>query len=182
MNIISDIIDISKIEAGQITIRKMEIQVKKILEEIRAQYVTRTEEKSLTFRNNCYCNESGSDVFVLADPERLRQIFNNLISNALKFTSEGYIEIGCWSESDWVEFYVKDTGIGIPSEFHAVIFDHFRQVESERTRTYGGNGLGLAITKRIVDLHHGKIEVESFPGGTTFIVTLPEKTMEIIDK
>jgi hypothetical protein len=176
LNIISDIIDISKIEAGQITIRKMEIQVKKILEEIRAQYVTRTEEKSLTFRSNCYCNESGSDVFVLADPERLRQIFNNLISNALKFTSEGYIEIGCWSESDWVEFYVKDTGIGIPSEFHAVIFDHFRQVESERTRTYGGNGLGLAITKNLVELMGGKIWVESEKGkGSTFYFSLPIK-------
>lgn len=175
LNIISDIIDISKIEAGQITIHKMEIPVANFMKEINAQYVAKVEEKNLTYVCNCYCNEYGSDVFVLADQERLRQVFNNLISNALKFTSEGGIEVGCKAWNEWVEFYVKDTGIGIPPEFHIVIFDRFRQVEGEKTRKYGGNGLGLAITKNLIELMGGRIWVESELGkGATFYFTLPK--------
>ena len=174
LNIISDIIDISKIESGQITIRKSEIQVSQFLEKIRKQHVLEAEKKQLTFKSNCYCNESGADVFVLADQERLQQIFNNIISNALKFTSKGNIELGCKLLDKDVEFFVKDSGIGIPSEFHDTIFDRFRQVETSVTRRYGGNGLGLTITKNLVELMGGKIRVESEEGkGSTFYFTLP---------
>jgi signal transduction histidine kinase len=177
LNIISDIVDISKIAAGQITIRKSTVPVSQFLDNIRAQHLQNADEKMLTFKSNCYCNESGSDVFVLADQERLQQIFNNLISNALKFTSEGYIEIGCRSKSDWVEFHVKDTGIGIPPEFHDKIFDRFRQVEGSFTRKYGGNGLGLSISKNLIELMGGKIRVESEVGkGSAFYFTLPKIT------
>jgi signal transduction histidine kinase len=139
-----------------------------------AQHVMKIEEKRIEFRTCCLFSESEKEVFVLADKERLHQIFNNLISNALKFTSEGFIEIGYKPLGDMVEFHVKDTGIGISPVFYDKIFERFRQVEAEKTRKYGGNGLGLSITKNLVELMGGKIWLESEEGkGSTFYFTLP---------
>ena len=126
-------------------------------------------------RLNLTCDESADETecFVFADKERLQQIFNNLISNALKFTSEGYIEMGCRLVGEMVEFHVTDTGIGIPADYHEKIFDRFRQIEASYTRKFGGNGLGLAITKNLIELMRGKIRVESELGkGSTFYFTL----------
>ncbi len=174
LTIISDILDISKIESGEISIRKSQIKVRKFLDETRALNIRKVEEKQLRFNLVCLIPETVPDVFVLADKDRLLQIFNNLISNALKFTSEGYIQLGCRLIGSDVEFHVKDSGIGIPPEFHDKVFDRFRQVETSHTRKFGGNGLGLAITKNLVELMGGKIWIESEPGkGSTFFFTLP---------
>lgn len=117
-------------------------------------------------------------IILLADTNRLSQIFNNLLSNALKFTANGSIEIGYQHKGKMVEFYVRDSGIGIPAQYHDKIFDRFRQVESENTRKYGGNGLGLAISKKLVELMGGKIAVESEPGkGSVFYFTIPCKDL-----
>jgi signal transduction histidine kinase len=177
LNIISDIVDISKIEAGEITIRNSKIQVTQFLDEISALHLINVERKKLQFNLSLDESLAKTECSVLADKERLQQIFNNLISNALKFTSEGYIEIGCRLVDSMVEFHVKDTGIGIPPDYHARIFDRFRQVEASYTRKFGGNGLGLAISKNLIELMGGKIWVESELGkGSTFYFTLPTKT------
>jgi hypothetical protein len=172
LNIISDILDISKIESGEIVIRKTEIPAKKLLEEIRSLHRLKVESKLLQFRVDY--PENIQTTTVVADKERLHQIFNNLISNALKFTSKGHIQVGCTQLADRLEFYVRDTGIGIDPKFHAKVFERFRQVETELTRKFGGNGLGLAITKNLVELMGGTIRLESEPGkGSTFYFTVP---------
>ena len=173
LNIISDIVDISKIEAREITIRKSKILVKNLLDEITAMHVMNVEEKNIRFTTSLAVSDIEAEISVLADRERLLQIFNNLISNAIKFTSEGYIELGCRPVGDRIEFHVKDTGIGIPVDYHQKVFDRFRQVDDSYTRKYGGNGLGLAISKNLVELMGGKIWVESEIGkGSTFYFTI----------
>jgi signal transduction histidine kinase len=148
--------------------------VKKIIDEISTMHVRNVEKKNLIFTTRIDIPDNETGVVVFADKERLQQIFNNLMSNALKFTSEGYIEIGCRLVDSMVEFHVKDTGIGIPPYYHAKIFDRFRQVEASYTRKFGGNGLGLAISKNLIELMGGKIWVESEVGkGSTFYFTLP---------
>jgi PAS domain S-box-containing protein len=177
LNILSDIMDISKIESGQITIRKSKVWINQFLDEVRRQHVMKAEEKGLTFKCVSQWNDSNHDAFILTDRERLQQIFNNLISNAMKFTSQGYIEIGYGLSGNEIEFHVKDTGIGISPEFHDKIFERFRQVEDSSTRKYGGNGLGLAITKKLIELMEGNIWVESEVGkGSLFYFTLPKIT------
>ena len=106
----------------------------------------------------------------------MQQILNNLISNALKFTDYGFIEFGCTIEnSDTIQFYVKDTGIGIPSEKQRIIFERFRQGENLNiSRKFGGAGLGLSICKGLLDLMKGRIWLESIENeGTTFFFSIP---------
>lgn len=172
LNIISDILDISKIESGEIVIRKSEILVKAFLAEVRCLNVLKVQKKSLQFLFNIPEEIKGQVVY--ADKDRLHQVFNNLIGNALKFTSEGYIRVGCISLGEKMEFYVQDSGIGIAPEYHEKVFDRFRQVETAYHRKVGGNGLGLAISKNLVELMGGVIRVESDPGnGSTFYFTIP---------
>ncbi len=115
------------------------------------------------------------DRFIKADPEKLAYALTKLIDNALKFTDkDGYIEIGTMSGTDTSIVYVKDTGTGIPEDKLEHIFEKFYQVDGSSTRKFGGNGLGLAIAKNIIDLHDGKIWVESEPGkGSTFYFSVP---------
>lgn len=172
LNIISDIMDISKIESGEIVIRKSEIPVKAFFAEVKSFHVLKVQEKLLQFLFDIPEEIKGHIVY--ADKDRLHQVFNNLIGNALKFTSEGYIRVGCGSLGEKIEFYVKDTGIGIAPEYHEKVFDRFRQVETSYHRKVGGNGLGLAISKNLVELMGGVIRVESELGnGSTFYFTIP---------
>jgi len=174
LNIISDIMDISKMESGMVSIRIREVQVLKIVTEINKQFSIRFEEKGIDFRVE-YEKEHES-VQVIADPERLNQIFNNLVSNALKFTTNGFVLLKYSIVGTMVQFEVKDSGIGIPPDFHTKIFERFSQVEVSNSRRYGGNGLGLAITKNLIELMGGKIWLDSKPGeGTSFYFTLPLK-------
>ncbi|HET6558989.1 MAG TPA: PAS domain S-box protein, partial [Prolixibacteraceae bacterium] len=172
LTIISDIMDISKIESGQIPIRINKIHCHEFITQIKDQYLMQARDKNLEL---CLTpTEIQEEAVVLADSDRLMQVFNNLIGNALKFTPKGRIEIGYQPYGSITEFYVKDTGIGIAEEFQVKIFDSFRQVEDANTRTYGGNGLGLTISKKLVELMGGKIWVESELGkGSTFYFTLP---------
>lgn len=175
LNIISDIIDISKIEAGEITIRESKIQVIQFLNEIKSLHSIKVNQKNLKFNLACKCSPEVRDgIYFRADIERLFQVFNNLLGNALKFTAEGSIEIGCNSTENQIEFYVKDTGIGISPEYHDRIFERFCQIETPYSRKFGGNGLGLAICEKLINLMDGKIWVESELGnGATFYFTLP---------
>ena len=172
LNIISDIMDISKMESKEIKVYIRQINAQKFISNVKNQFAIQFDGKSIDFNINPPAEPD--DLVVLADPDRLQQVFNNLISNALKFTSEGFIEIGYETSGKMVQFHVKDTGIGIPAQYHEKIFERFRQVEETSTRKYGGNGLGLAITKNLVDLMGGNIWLESEPGkGSTFYFTLP---------
>jgi len=172
LTIISDIMDISKMESGEITIRKKPINAHEYVLGIYEQFSFQAETHKLELILNLPDNDKETEIF--ADTERLRQIFNNLIGNAFKFTVNGSIEIGYRLKGEMVEFFVKDTGIGIPASYHDKIFDRFRQVEDEKNRKYGGNGLGLAITKNLVNLMGGKIWVDSEEGkGSTFYFTMP---------
>lgn len=172
LNIINDIIDISKIEAGEMRLNKTLVEVDNVMESLENQYAFQEVKPSVTFRWPKPKEAKG--VRVLADKERMFQVLNNLISNALKFTDEGYIEVGYQPATDLVTFYVKDTGIGIAPEHHALVFKRFRQVEVDTSRLFGGNGLGLAICKHLVGLMGGTIWVESEEGkGATFYFTLP---------
>jgi len=174
LSIISDIMDISKMESGMVRIRMHEVQVHKVVAEIRQQFIGRFDAKGIDFRIK-YEKELET-VRVMVDPERLNQIFNNLLSNALKFTNKGFVQVEYSLMGKMVQFEVKDSGIGIPKDFHAKIFDRFSQVEVSNSRQYGGNGLGLAITKNLVELMGGKIWLTSEPeAGTSFYFTLPLK-------
>ena len=114
---------------------------------------------------------------MVTDRARLMQILSNLLENAVKYTEEGVIEFGYRSlEDEFVEFFVADSGIGIPEEMHDLIFDRFRQLDNSTSRRHGGTGLGLAISKNLVELLGGKIWLDSVIGrGTTFFFRLPKK-------
>lgn len=172
LSIISDIMDISKLESGELQIHRSQINVQKFISTIKEPFAIEAEKKGLELKLTHTENED--EIFILTDVNRLRQIFNNLISNAIKFTVDGCIEIGYQNKGNLIEFYVRDTGIGIPVEYHDKIFERFRQIESEKTRKYGGNGLGLTITKNLVELLSGKMRLESELGkGSVFYFSLP---------
>lgn len=171
--IISDIMDLSKIDAGEIQIEPRPISVSQLLNDIRKEYSFKAAAKELELRLNL---PAISAIMVESDENKLRQILINLVDNALKFTEKGFIDIGGKAKGGFVQFHVKDTGIGIPAEFQSHIFERFRQVEPADTRKYGGNGLGLTISKALVELLGGKVWLESVEGfGSTFYFTIPIK-------
>ncbi len=115
-----------------------------------------------------------TEVFLFTDRLRLHQIVSNLLNNAIKFTDEGYISYGFIIANGHLQFYVKDSGIGIPESKMDIIFERFRQADDSHSRLFGGTGLGLAIVKNLVDLLGGTVWVESIHGkGTIFYFTLP---------
>ena len=172
LNIINDIMDISMIESGEIKIHNSQINVLKFISDVEANFSFKAKEKNIELKLSIPENDEGT--IIVADTDRLSQITNNLIGNAFKFTSEGRVEIGFQPKGKMVEFFVKDTGIGIPAEYHDQIFKRFRQVEGETMRKFGGNGLGLAITKNLVELMGGKIRLESEPDkGSAFYFSIP---------
>jgi PAS domain S-box-containing protein len=173
--IISDIMDISKIEAGQIKVVKTSFQVVQLIRQIHKQYSFVATEKGLNLKINV--DNELETLVIESDENRIRQILVNFVGNAIKFTTKGSVEIGAKVQDHVIRFHVKDTGIGIPKEYHTEIFDRFRQVEDSNTRKYGGNGLGLAISKSLVELLGGQIGIESEQGkGSTFYFTVPLKT------
>ena len=172
MEIINDILDLSKIEAGRMKLRLDTLDVPALLEEVRATVLALIEEKGQTLTL-----EVADDLPpVVADRIRIRQVLLNLLSNANKFTPPGgQITLSCRQESpDALLFSVSDTGIGIRPEDHEIVFEEFRQVDGSATRETEGAGLGLAISKRLVEMHGGRIWVESELGhGATFSFLLP---------
>ena len=176
--IISDIMDFSMLEARQMKIRKELISTRELLVELQYEFSKKANQKGIEFRIDLAQNTP--DIQIESDLYRIRQVFNNLIGNALKFTNDGYIEIGYEIQDQSVKFHVKDTGIGIDSAYHQSIFERFRQVDLAKTRKYGGNGLGLAISKNLVELLGGNIWVESEPEKfSNFIFTIPIKTEDL---
>ena len=181
LNVINDVLDISKIESGHIEIEKIEFNLWELIESIGVTLGIKASQKKLELL--CYSNPDVPQ-YVMGDPTRLRQILINLAGNSLKFTEKGEIAINVKilkreDEKVSLHFTVKDTGIGIPKEKQAKIFESFSQVDSSTTRKYGGTGLGLSICKQLAELMGGKIWVESeVSKGSTFHFTLPSVVVE----
>jgi len=178
LNIIDDIIDISKIESEQLKISNKPVKINGILDEIYSSFFHRIRgdapgQKKVAF--NLKKGNDSHDFTIVTDDFRLSQVFNNLIGNAIKFTQEGQIQFGyTLTQNRYIEFFVSDTGIGIPNNKIKLIFDRFGQVNQERSLQPSGTGLGLPISKSLVNLMGGEMWVESEMGkGTTFYFTLP---------
>ncbi|MEA4840998.1 MAG: ATP-binding protein [Bacteroidales bacterium] len=172
LSMFNDILDISKIEAGQLAIKKDVFSVNRLVSNVQKEYSYKAAEKGLTLGLDFL--SPTKEIYINSDASKLKQILVNLVVNAIKFSKDGHIEIGFKAKENVLEFHVKDAGIGIPKEYHEKIFDRFRQVESDYTREYGGNGLGLAISKSIVEMLGGKIWLDSEVGlGSVFYFTIP---------
>jgi two-component system sensor histidine kinase/response regulator len=175
LNLIDDIIDISKIEAGQIRINNSAFRLSSLLSELHVFF-----KKNLKRQNrenlmvSIFNNGFNSEINIINDSFRLKQVFINLISNAIKFTEKGEVKFGIkHMDAKSITFYVKDTGMGIQKEKQLLIFDRFRQGHESKTKFYGGTGLGLAISKHLVELMGGEIFVESESGiGSEFIFSI----------
>jgi len=181
MRLIDDIIDIAKIEAGQVNLHISECFVRELFKELHLMFIqnikrTGKEEVSLVLDWSWPLNELG----IYTDPFRLKQILINLLGNAVKFTDQGEIVLGIKEHPEGVYFYVKDSGIGIQEEKQKLIFDRFMQGHEAKTKLYGGTGLGLAISKNLTEILGGNIGVESTSGeGATFWFILPRNEVPL---
>jgi len=170
LNTINDIIEISKIDAGEHQLYQAEVNIFELLNYYYEFFYQQAEFKKLGLRLNNQIEPE--DNLVYTDKSKLESILTNLIKNAIKFTSEGYVEFGCLMQSGLYIFYVKDTGIGIPYEQHGAVFERFVQAHRESNRLFEGSGLGLSIVKEYVHMLGGEIWFESIPGkGSSFYVS-----------
>ncbi len=187
LNLISDILDLSKIESGTVSVDEEEVSLSSLLDSIARPFRHEAENRNLSFdvRIDPHLGRS-----ITTDSKRLQQVLKNLLSNAFKFTKDGGVQlnvsaaVGGWSAEHGVlskapgviSFEVSDTGIGIPSEKQKLIFEAFQQADASTSRKYGGTGLGLAISRELSNLLGGEIQLRSTPGqGSTFTLYLPVK-------
>jgi len=178
LSLINDILDLSKIEAGQLVIKLEAVRLKTIFDEMEQLFKVKAAEKGVEYR--FHCNSDMPEILIL-DDVRLRQILFNIIGNAIKFTATGYVEISGESikkpgDNKLCDLQIKvcDTGIGIPEAQKEMIFKAFYQVETDSARKFGGIGLGLSITKKLVDFMGGKMHVKNnTPHGSCFTILLP---------
>lgn len=170
--LISDILDMSKIEAGKHVLDLEELQIKAVIERAIEMIKARAEEGGVRLRMPIFEHE---DLIIEADRRAMMQIFLNLLSNAVKFTPErGSVWMECYEHEDFVSFKICDTGVGIPPNKLASVLRPFEQASNAYIRDYEGTGLGLSITKELVELHGGSIHIESkMDVGTTVCVRLP---------
>lgn len=172
LNVINDIIDISKVESGQMEILISEFNILEQIKEVHALFNTEAKGKGivLDIKNSLPSNE----ITIKSDNHKINAILVNLVKNAIKYCDEGTIEIGVQKKESILEFYVKDTGIGIDKTRQIAIFDRFVQADIEDVKALQGSGLGLSISKAYVEMLGGEIWVDSDPGkGATFYFTIP---------
>jgi signal transduction histidine kinase/CheY-like chemotaxis protein len=170
--IINDIIDISKIEAGQMEIQLQETNLNQLLNDLHVFFIPETAEKGLFL--NISTELPDNACIVSTDSQKLTQVLTNLLKNAIKFTLHGGISCGYTIKNEMITFYVNDTGIGIEPNQKDLVFERFRQGSLSLTRNYEGSGLGLSISKAFIEMLGGEIWLESEPGkGSTFYFTIP---------
>jgi len=170
LSLINDVLDLSKIEAGQLKIAIEPVEIRPVLEKVARTVKPLAEAKHLALE----LEVDPAVERVMADSRRLEQVLLNLLSNSIKFTEQGHIRITCRAGGDFVTISVADTGIGIKKEDLEKLFRPFTQVETGLTRKYEGTGLGLSISKRLVSLMGGTVTVESeWKKGSTFSFTVP---------
>lgn len=173
LNLLNDIIDISIIESGQLNINKRTINIHDIVKEIVSTF---SRNNKVITNNHLSIYYSAPPLEIFTDPIRLTQILSNLISNAIKYTKEGEINISYQKNHSELTFLVNDTGIGIEKEKAKFIFDRFNKIEDVNNKIYRGGGLGLSICKNLVEVLGGRIWVESEPGkGSTFYFTIKQE-------
>jgi signal transduction histidine kinase/DNA-binding response OmpR family regulator len=174
--LLNDILDLSKIEAGKMALEKIPINARTVVEDCVKSQAAKAAQKGIDLR---FEQDAAASTDIVGDPLRLRQIVANLVSNALKFTDRGWVRVRLSStaRSDGrldMQVQVRDTGLGIAADKLPAIFEKFTQADGSITRKYGGSGLGLTITRGLVEMHGGDIRVESEPGvGSMFTVILP---------
>jgi signal transduction histidine kinase len=175
LGLINDVLDLSKIEAGQLTLSPVDYSMRELMLDV----VSATEALAAEKRLALEVDTPPDLPRGRGDERRLTQVLLNLVSNAIKFTDSGAVSIRAQIEDGSFVVAVSDTGVGIAPEHRERIFEEFQQVDTSSTRRKGGTGLGLAIARRIVELHGGRIWVESTPGqGSTFTFTLPLRVGE----
>ena len=173
LNLINDILDLSKIESNKIQLREQTISIKTVLNSVRDMFVSRVKEKNLYFNLNI---SEQIPNYVEGDKQRIKQILINIIGNAVKYTQEGGVKVKCYPKNSYIVFSVSDTGIGIPQEKVDKIFEPFQRIKEngEGVDEMEGTGLGLSITLKLINLMNGDIDVESQIGeGTVFTIKLP---------
>lgn len=181
LQIINDVLDFSKMEAGKFLIENINFDIKTLMEEIYKTHISLAREKELELN---YSFSLNTPQYLKGDPNRLKQVLNNLIGNAIKFTESGVVSISVnknvnFGETVELKFTVSDTGIGIGEEEKVMLFKSFSQVDSSITRKFGGTGLGLVISKQIVEMMSGHMWVESVKGkGSSFYFTVKLKSGE----
>lgn len=179
LNLINDILDISKVEAGKLELAPEHVPLQRLTESLRITFEPLAAQKKLQFVTSV---EKGTPQSIFTDHQRLEQIIKNLLSNAIKFTEEGKVSINIAPCKEGIAFSVIDSGIGIAQEHQSLIFDAFQQADGSISRRYGGTGLGLSISRELAHLLGGTITVKSAPGmGSTFTLALPLQLMEVQD-
>jgi len=170
LDLINDVLDISKIEAGQLEVVSEPFDMRAVIEKAARTVAPLVEKKGLALRT-----QVGPEVGqIVSDRRRVEQILINLLNNGIKFTEKGEVRVECQASDNWLVTRVVDTGIGIKPEDMGVLFEPFRQIETGLTRRREGTGLGLSICKKLVEMLDGEIWVESEWGmGSTFAFTLP---------
>lgn len=172
LSIVNDILTVSRIQTGQEVVVIKSVFINTLIDNLYAIFKSQAETKSIDF--SVYKESDNPQFAILTDETKLTQILSNLINNAIKFTHKGRVEFGYKLNERHIDFFVKDTGIGIPKESQELIFERFRQVEMSISRTFGGTGLGLSISKAFAEMLKGSIRVESESFlGSTFYLTIP---------
>lgn len=178
LDIITDIMDIAKIEAGKVKIKEVKTNINDMLADLISLYQLPAQKKNIQLM----IPKSLTDCTIYTDYTKLRQILENLVGNAIKFTDKGHIKIFCELKDEKLLFSIEDTGIGIRTEYQETIFDRFSQADNSSTRIYGGTGLGLSISQAYVHELGGNIWLKSEPEkGTTFYFTIPYKPVNQIE-
>lgn len=174
--LINDILDLSRIESGQLELEQIDFPLRSTLEGLHDLYTMTAREKGVEFKLDI---DQSVPVFINGDPVRLRQIIVNLLGNAFKFTSKGSVTLSARMDGSFLTASVTDTGIGIPEDKQGAIFEKFTQVDASTTRKYGGTGLGLAICKRLTEMMGGPLKLSSKAGeGSTFYFSIPVQKAE----
>ncbi|WP_312336384.1 response regulator [Sphingobacterium sp.] len=177
LTLIDEILDLSKIESGKMTLEYESLDLNDIISDLNSLFLPIVQEKGLTFKT--HIRDEISRRFE-GDRLRIDQVLRNLISNAIKFTKEGEVRLEIYEDTDRLVFAVVDSGIGIPLEKQKIIFEAFQQADGSTRRKFGGTGLGLSISREIARLLGGEIKLESEEGkGSTFLFVIPKDKAEV---
>ncbi|MEM7406875.1 MAG: ATP-binding protein [Pseudomonadota bacterium] len=172
LGLINDVLDFSRLDTGRMELEHMPVELTATIDHVRELLLPEAQKKSLLLEVN---HGAGVPESIVSDPLRLKQVITNLVSNAVKFTERGSVTIDTAMVGSTIKLSVRDTGIGIASGEQRNIFNSFTQADNSMSRRFGGSGLGLSISRQLVELMGGRIELESSPGlGSTFTVSLPQ--------
>jgi PAS domain S-box-containing protein len=172
LSIIDDVLEISRMDSGWLSFNSSVFSLHELMEDIYLSMNEMVNKKGLSFRFTP--DEKKGSEYIAADREKIRQVLTGFISNAIKFTHSGSISLGCCRKGKELEFYVRDTGIGIDECEHEKIFERFYQVSRDTMKDIHGTGLGLSIARGLAEMMNGSVRVESAPGkGATFLLSIP---------